>query len=261
MKKLKYTLIELLISMSIFVVMMGILMSTFSMAADIASSETTKINILQDANIFYSYLTRDFKSAIASPIPHPQLANGTDGDPDFSTHPAVLEDYGLSVSLGATTVNVPDKIQFFGDITPYGSAMATELASSPDNELLLSYEYDSTAKKIYRNLYIVNTASTDFEDFPVDRDSILGINSDNNTDGENAAILEGVESFNIVLWRDYEGGDVINTPDIAAGSYAEVDEIPTCITFYITLSSPNPNASAIIKERGQRTISKTIYLN
>ena len=299
MKKLKYTLIELLISMAIFVVMMGILISTFSMAGDIASSETTKTNILQDASVFYSYLTKDFRGAIASPIEPPDIVSVGGGitqnrDPDDPTLTATeLEDYGLSVIVrgealelqNSGTTEKLNSIEFYGSPLPYGNDMKNILLQSPDYELVLRYHFQkptqSSPGKIFRDQYIVDTADTEFIIDPLRNTRLIGSGladpsvaaaangmspvDTTPSDGFNdngAVILEGVEDFNVIFWEDYEGGTQI-TPGVAitAGVVHELETIPKCITFYVTLVSPNPYASNDIKKRGRRTVSKTIYLN
>ena len=63
MKMKRYTLIELLAAMTIFIIMMGILFRVFTSAATITSSESTKLAILSDANVFFTYLTNDLEAS------------------------------------------------------------------------------------------------------------------------------------------------------------------------------------------------------
>jgi hypothetical protein len=270
MKKLQYTLVEILVSMAIFVIMMGILMKTFSVGADVVSSETIKVNILTDANVFYSYLTKDFRGVAASPLTPPSYIGVgnteiSNRNPDKTA--IALEQYGLSIILRATTANTPDSIEIYTDAKPYGSDMQLALDNNPDYELLLRYQFDSN--KIYRNQYIIDTSQSDYDIDQITNNSAIGVNSHTggtdingnpSNSNDNAVILEGVEDFEMVLWEDYEGGTKITTT-ISANSFTKLEKIPACITFYLTLNPPNPDAADEIKQRYRRTISKTVYLN
>ena len=71
-------------------------------------------------------------------------------------------------------------------------------------------------------------------------------------------ILEGVASFDIKIWDDYPGGKEIDV------SLSPLAEKPSCITFSVTLTDPNPakaNLPTAVKNRSNRTITKTIYID
>jgi hypothetical protein len=143
--------------------------------------------------------------------------------------------------------------------------MLTSLTTNPDYELLLKYEFDDSNKKIYRNQYIINTGHNDFFESGGDQLTakfVEGMNNHTSTtsDDVNATILEGVEKLEFKFWEDYEGGKELAV-SVAANSFTELEVIPACITFYVTMVNPSPTASSVILERGKRTISKTVYLN
>ena len=277
MKKSNYTLIEIMISMAIFIMMMGILMSTFSVAADVTSSESTKINILKDANLFYSYLTKDLQGTTTDNIEAPSAVVSNveqiDRDPDNPT--PVLNDFGLKVVLRADSNSIINSIEFYSSVYPYSQDMKDALAYSPDFQLLLRYHYDSTKKKVYRDQYIINTNNDDFatdqseatisatayasasqSDDTTQWQYTNGVNDVNSS----ATILEGVSEFDITFWEDYQGGAEI-IPVSSGGTIYTLPKNPTSITFSVTMANPNPYASTGVLNRGKRTVSKTIYLN
>ena len=240
MKTLKYTLLELMVAMLIFVIMMGILMSTFSMAADVASSEGNKLSIMSDSNVFYTYVTRDFGAVLSQPIPAPIYIDD-DGststlqkwDPDATTPPPdKLDDYGLNIEYVAN-----EKISFYSDTKEY-SSLTTNLESSADYVLKVEYEFKSTEEKIVRTMYVWDSLN-DSAAFPP----------------EEATILEGVKEFSFTIWENYAGGREITATN------GKLETVPACITFNVTITNPNPSIPDIIKERHKRTVSKTVYLN
>lgn len=174
----RYTLIELLAAMTIFIIMMGILFKTFTTSADVASRETTKVGILSDANVFFTYITNDLKSMIVDIYPAPENENGVKDDPDSAT--ATVDDYGDSQLKFTTT-----SIECYSNVTPYNeTTLVTALGS---NSPYIKYELNS--EKIYRTMASDSGGS----------DSVQGI------------ILEGVTDFSIKLWDDYPGGNELTT--------------------------------------------------
>ncbi|MCM8533212.1 MAG: hypothetical protein NE330_18735 [Lentisphaeraceae bacterium] len=225
MKKLNYTLIELLAAMGIFIMMIGILFKTFTASADVATSETTRLSIMIDANVFYHYLTSDIKAMSIEIIPAPENDQGEKRrlDTDDIQTAEDLKDKELNVTVTGSVTT----IEFFSDITPYNLA---PLAGAP----YVEYRFDSSTGYITRKHFTDSGKSA-----PVYADEPI--------------ILEGVEDFTITVWDDYPGGNqMVEFPTPTK---------PSCITFSVTMTSPNPYASDVIKERSKRTISKTLYLN
>ena len=134
-----------------------------------------------------------------------------------------VQDYGLQISFSATS------LEFYSEADPYtDSTYNTALGS---NAPYISYEFNNG--NVYRNMYL--------------DDGKAGASI---TD---AVILEGVEAFEVVVWKDYAGGTRANSGD--------VDSKPTCVTVSVTLTSPNPNMATELKEREKRTITKTMYID
>lgn len=216
----RYTLIELLAAMTIFIIMMGILFKTFTTSADVASRETTKVGILSDASVFFTYITNDLKSMIVDIYPAPENTSGAKDDPDTAAA-TTIDDYGDSQLIFTTT-----SIECYSNVTPYNeTTLVTALGS---NSPYVKYELNS--EKIYRTMASDSSGA----------DSVQGI------------ILEGVTELSIKLWDDYPGGNELTTSPTTSK--------PSCITISVTLTSPNPNMSSQLKEKEKRTITKTIYM-
>lgn len=232
MKKLRYTLIELIAAMTIFIIMMGILFRTFTASAEIATAETTRLGIMTDANVFFQYLTADVKAMSIDIIAAPQNdsgskvqlhTNSTSGAFDFSNKE-------LDVISNST-------IEFFSDVDAYrlsSNDFDTNADGIVDLSPYVQYQFNASNGTITRK-HFTSAAKT------------------SPTYTEDPIILEGVESMTINVWDDYPGGNEITTFPSSTK--------PACITFTVTLTSPNPYASNTVKERGKRTITKTLYLN
>lgn len=249
MKVLKYTLLELMVAMLIFVIMMGILMSTFSMAADVAANEGNKLSITSDANIFYTYLTRDLSAVLSQPLPAPITISDSSPyiekkDPDETSAIRTLNDYGLKMSYTVSSTSV--KLSFYSD-TPEYAALTDDLNDPLSNNVLkVEYEFIKGENKLYRTMYAWDPTAS----------------PPTSVDDEKGMILEGVENFGFTIWEDYAGGRSLATITFTTGATSkELDTIPACITFNAELTNPNPDTPQAVKDRYKRTISKTVYLN
>ena len=221
----KYTLLELMVAMLIFVIMMGILTTTFGAASDISTSESVKVNLMNDANMFYDYLTSDLQSAVVTTFEAPE---NTDGDPrdvenlQVATDPAENTDRHLDFVAGTS-------ISFYSNVAPYTD---TNLVDSLDiNPPYITYLFSGS--EILRTMddsHVSGGAS------PV-----------------TGTLLEGVTAFSFQIWSDFAGGNPLTTTGIT--------ETPACITFTITIESPSPYGNPVDKAKNARTITKTIYLN
>lgn len=218
MKQVKYTLIELLAAMSIFIIMMGLLFNVFVNASAVVGSQNAKVTILSDANVFFTYISNDLANISLSSIP--QLLDNENGevDPDAAGADSVATTSD-KLTIDATT------IAFRSDVEYYHAASF----STP----YVIYEFDSSTGTVTRRMREVTGTAVS-----ADADAI---------------ILDGVQSWEINVWDDYPGG----TP-LTATTY---DQKPACITIAITLSTPNPSASAETIEQNLRTVTKTIYID
>ena len=237
MKKLRYTLIELLAAMTIFIIMIGILFRTFSASADVAASETTRLSIMTDANVFYQYLTSDIKAMSIDIIAAPRNESNSSSQLHINDTSAA-SDFSVKELLITPSTVIPTSdvtIEFYSDVTAYNfSDFDTNSDGAPDLSPYIVYEFDSTNGIITRKHFTDDTkAAPTYSVDPI--------------------ILEGVEEFDIKVWDDYPGGSQI--------TQFPSPTKPSCITFSVTLTSPNPYASSQIKEKAKRTISKTLYLN
>jgi type II secretory pathway pseudopilin PulG len=225
MKKLRYTLIELLVAMGIFIIMMGILFSTFSAVTDVSTNESVKVGILADANVFFGYITQDIREMNVEIIPAPESEGNSGGsktDPEDNTN--AVTDYGDSKLTYTST-----SLEFFSEVDPY-EAMAT----SPP---YIKYTIEAASggySKIYRSMWDYDPATKTF---------------DNEQKG---LILEGVKTFDIKVWDDYPGGTELTESPVSSK--------PACITISITLTNPNPNMTTTLRERAERTVTKTVFL-
>lgn len=263
MKKLHYTLIELLAAMGIFIMMIGILFKTFVTGADIATTETIKMSILSDANIFFNYLTNDLRNINMQAIQRLRDKNNADIDPDDPESDPSNEAAGKKMHFTSN-----GKLSFFSTITPYDDISATtyntvnlvdELDSVtkdgiPDLPPYVAYELvgDSIVRKMYSTQAAYVDDSNNFS---------AGVSSVADLANETLAIpviLEGVVSFQINVWSDYPGGTLIDE------TQSPLSEKPACITFEVTLRDPNPFKASLpisVRNRDNRTITKTIYID
>lgn len=267
MKKLHYTLIELLAAMGIFIMMIGILFKTFASGADVASRESIKMGILSDANIFLNYLTNDLRNINMQAIQRIRDNKNNAIDPDSTNvDPASKEAEGKKLHFTA------GKISFFSTVTPYDDTSNTSYSydstipatlvealdidadNIPDLDPYIAYEL--VDDKIVRKMYSSQDAFVDDNN-----DFSAGASSSADLDNEALAIpviLEGVVSFDIKVWSDYPGGTLIDE------SQSPLSEKPSCITFSVTLRDPNPFKASLptaVRNRDNRTISKTIYID
>ena len=237
-KILKYTLIELLAAMTIFIIMIGILFKTFTVSADVAASETTKLSIMSDANVFFQYLTSDVRSLSVDIIAAPEADNGEKRrlDSDELTN---AFDFDIKKLMVTPTGNV--SIEFYSEVPAYNidGVFDTDSDGSPDISPYIVYQLDTTTGVITRKHF------TDDTKISPDDSTTYG-------SGNEPILLEGVTAFDISVWDDYPGGNQITT--------FPTPTKPSCITFSVTLTTPNPYASNVLKTRSQRTISKTLYL-
>ena len=255
MKKLHYTLIELLAAMTIFIMMMGILFRTFSSGADVAATETVKLSILSDSNIFFNYLTNDIRNINMQSIQRLRDNKNDAIDPDHGT--ASQEADGKKLHF------TDERISFFSTVRAYhdtdgsnynGVNLVDELDSATKDgiaDLDPYVAYELVGDKLVRKMYSTQAAYVDDNNTYADLTTVAEL------DNESLAvpvILEGVEEFEVTVWSDYPGGTQVDT------SQSPLSEKPACITFTITLTDPNPYKNATLKARDNRSISKTIYI-
>ena len=253
MKKLQYTLIELLAAMSIFIIMMGILFKTFTTSADVAASQSTKVSILQDANVFFNFLNNDLKNIEIEAIE--KILNNQNAATDPNEDAASVEADGNKLHFSLTA---PVSISFKSGVTPYydrengnynGYDLIDELDITgsdgiPDEKPYVAYEYIASEKVIVRKMY---PYQTDYVDNSNNYSGTTGSLSD-----DIPVILEGVEDFTIQVWEDYPGGTEITTSPIGVA--------PACVTFTVTLADPSPTMAQTMKDRTKRTITKVVYM-
>ena len=251
MKKLRYTLIELLAAMGIFIMMIGILFQTFVAGSDIAASETVKMNLLSDANIFYNYLTDDIRNIDMLAIQMLRDKDNDDKDPDVAAPNDTYQATGKKLHFAAGKISFYSTVDAYNDniIGNYNGADLTILTGSP----YIAYELVGTSlvRKMYADqatyvsdegVYDKLTTTADLEDTTVNV----------------PIILEGVVDFSFKVWSDYPGGTEIST------NQSPLSEKPSCITFTLTLKDPNPSKTSLptaVQERSYRTVSKTIYID
>ena len=82
-----------------------------------------------------------------------------------------------------------------------------------------------------------------------------------------ALLLEGVTQFNFTIWTGYSGGLEAeseadsSTYDLTTNRQKVTSADPVFITFDITCSPANPHMADALREKEQRSFSKTIYIN
>jgi type II secretory pathway pseudopilin PulG len=221
MKRKNYTLIELLAAMSIFIVMMGLLFNVFVNASTIVGSQNAKVTILSDANLFFTYLSKDLQNISLSDIPR---FEDKDYDPAGAADP-IDPDNGDNDSVESGT-------------DPLTVIAASKIAFRSSSEA-----YDGTTSIPYIGYQLVGKEVL----------RSMSANAGSYATNSEAIILDGVEELKITVWEDYPGGTELN-----ATSYSVV---PRCITVSVTLSTPNPSASAATIEQNLRTVTKTIYID
>jgi hypothetical protein len=223
MKRFHYTLIELMAAMSIFIVMMGLLFNIFVSASTIVVSQSTKVSILSDASVFFTYISKDLSNISLSAIPHFLDKNNTQSDPESSTPSFKTTSDQLKVETSGSTTTL---IAFRSDIEAYDTAA---IPSTP----YVAYFFDESKGEIYRSMAADEASYGSAE--------------------TEAIILDGVEKFEIKVWDDRPGGVALTASTFATK--------PACITINLTLRTPNPNASAETIKQSLRTITKTIYID
>ena len=221
MKQLKYTLIELLAAMTIFIIMMGILFNVFSTGAGIMAAESTKVGILADAGVFYNYISNDARSMVVEIIPSPEVEGGSKVGTDYEES---------SLTFTATT------LKFASNVEAYSAVQAAIGANPP----YVEYRFDSTSGIIYRKMSNYKDAAA----AAAAADTLV------ENEGE---ILEGVKAFDIKVWDDYPGGTEITS--------SPAHSKPACITVSVTMTDPNPDMAQELKDRNVRTITKTLYMS
>jgi len=267
MKNQKYTLIELLAAMSIFIIMMGILFKTFTTAADVASKQTTKIEILSDANIFFNYLTNDLKNIDVQAIERLLDNQNAANDPNANPSAATNEASGNKLHFDNVSVS------FYSDVKPYDDTSNTSYSYDSSNTATLVEGLDLDADNIpdlkpYLAYELVTYTESGVSKKAIVRkmyaDQVLYVNNAGTYVGKTTAadiiddskslpvILEGVENMTIQVWDDYPGGNEL--------TQSPIGHKPACITVSVTLTNPSPTIAAAIKERNKRTITKVIYL-
>ena len=254
MKKLKYTLIELLAAMGIFIMMIGILFQTFVTGSDIAASETVKMNLLSDANIFYNYLTDDIRNIDMLAIQMLRDKDNDNVDPDSPNASPANE---TNESTGKKFHFATGKVSFYStsdvyndtDTLNYNGVDLTGLAGSP----YIAYELVGTS--LVRKMYADQATYVSDEGVYADLTTTAELDD---TTVNVPIILEGVVDFSFKVWSDYPGGTEIST------NQSPLSEKPSCITFTLTLKDPNPSKTSLptaVQERSYRTVSKTIYID
>ena len=274
MKIKKYTLIELLAAMTIFIIMMGILFKTFTTSADVASTQTTKVEIMSDANIFFNYLTVDLKNIDVQAIEKLLDKNNAANDPNTAAGTTNEAD-GNKLHFNYYNSSNPISISFYSDVTPYDDNSATSYSYDsvnaetlkvgldldsdafliPDLKPYIAYELVSYTEGGASKKAIVRKMYADQSIYVNDAGTYTGATSsgDITTDAKAVpVILEGVEDMTIQVWDDYPGGSEIRTSPIG--------HKPACVTVSITLTNPSPTIADMVKERNKRTITKVIYL-
>jgi len=220
-KNNNYTLIELLAAMVVFIIMMGVLFNIFSSAANIATSDVTKTQILSDANTFFRYITEDLKNAQIKGIPAPETTSGGSDGTDFS------KDLVFSAS----------SLEFYSDTTAYDTLAGTMAAGVPP---FIKYDYVAGTNSGVIMRVMGNGSAT--------------------TPAISATapiILEGVKSFVVKVWSDRPGGNEITSSPADSSTDANT---PLAVTITLTLTNPSPTMSDTLRNRADRTLSKTIYL-
>ena len=242
MKKFHYTLIELMAAMSIFIVMMGLLFNVFVNASTIVVSQSTKVSILSDASVFFTYISNDLSNISLAAIPQLMDKDNNEIDPDFGTRGGTG-----TASLEASTDQL--KIESSGSST-------TLIAFRSDVE----YYHDDTYSTpyVYYSLEPSPPTTEDPQLFHITRRMRKTEAPASEPDTE-AIILDGiveldnVAQFEIKVWDDYPGGTELNASTFGIK--------PACVTISMTLTTPNPNASEETKKQSLRTITKTIYID
>ena len=223
MKKLQYTLIELLVAMSIFIIMIGLLFNIFVNASTVVVDQSTKVSILSDASVFFNYLTKDLANISLNQVPHFLDKDNNQTDPETlgsvslktTSDPLKIE----TASNGNSLIAFRSNVEYYHDPSyslPY-----------------VYYDFTSSTGQITRRMReeeIVTSISADMD----------------------AIILDGVEKIEIKAWNTG------STTALASTTFATK---PDYITIRLTLRTPNPNASAEAITQSLRTVNKTIYLN
>ena len=239
-KKSYYTILELLVAMLIFVIMMGILTQVATTASDIATTESSKVLLLSDANIFFEHITNDLRAAEIQDIEQYKDYLNEKSNPE--------DDSDTNKDVGKKFYYTSSSIGFFANVDGYDTNV-DGIDDFPTNSPFVHYELDSG--KIVREMWDDETELT-----------IAAAGRGSSVYDNNAApvILDGVESLDIKLWEDYPGGAEISPQLVSSKPNHFVDTNPTCITISVTLTNPNPNMAQAVKEKNLRTVTKTIYI-
>lgn len=224
MKKLQYTLIELLVAMSIFIIMIGLLFNIFVNASTVVVDQSTKVSILSDASVFFTYISKDLSNISLSAIPHFLDKKNNQTDPESNDAPSFKTTSDqLKVETSGSTTTL---IAFRSDVEAYNTA---DIPSTP----YVAYFFDKNKGEIYRSMEMDEASYVSAE--------------------TNAVILDGVEEFEVKVWDDYPGGTALSASTFAIK--------PACVTIKLTLRTPNPHASDESKKQSLRTVTKTVYIN
>src|SRR5205807_7445260 len=116
-----FSLIELLITLTIVLMISGAIFQTINMTTQRSSAEQTKVDMFQEAREFMDQMTRDLRQA-----GYPNLRNM---DPSVITAPSIGQD--TRIAVGLVQVDAGD-LWFEGDVDGTGTVS------------VVRYHYDTT---------------------------------------------------------------------------------------------------------------------
>ncbi len=227
MKKIRYTLIELLISMGIFAVMMLLLLNFFSKYQDFTFRAGLRNDLLADANTFFAIIERDLKGVYIN----------EDLDSDGLSNPAntiAIKNSDASLSFASSS--------FYSSVAGSNSDVG-RIAGNSGIGGLTSINYDLTDTKIVRKWKNA---------IPLGKDDLITLPSDEVTDD----VISGVKTITYTFYK--------TKTDFTAGTTSGASPFTKIYAILITLTLQDSNTNitddAVLK-KNRITATKLIILD
>ena len=230
MKKLHYSLIEIMVAMGVFALMMTLLMQFFGQAQTVLSQESARAKNLYEGGVLTYILTEDVKNMVV--------------DDDVAVNKSwsylLTEDVAIDGENGDSSDGVADVIlRFHSTITDVDGTEGVPVA--------ISLVYSPTTHTLYR--YVVTTVDPGGADagkyFFEDGDGTALYEDWDDFEGNEdfgSVILEGLEDFSMLIYGDYTNmtdtdlgtsNDGISSDDVDSAT-----ALPDAIQFSMVLNDP-----------------------
>jgi len=227
MKKIRYTLIELLISMGIFAVMMLLLLNFFSKYQDFTFRAGLRNDLLADANTFFAIIERDLKGVYINED---------------------LDSQGISTPASTVAVKNSGSSLSFASSSFYSSLAGSDtdtgrIAGNSGIGGLTSITYDLTGTKITRKWKNA---------IPLDRDTVALLPSNEVTDN----VISGVKTLTFTFYK--------TKTDFTAGTASGVSPFTKIYAILITVTLQDNNTNITddaVLQKNRITATKLIILD